>query len=206
MSRVYNEDFAQGHEAGFFMPRSISSSSEAMEGTWSSGRSLPQIHESLDTTSEQDSRRSSSLSAHSFSTAESPFISSGADSLSTSTPEQFRTGKVFGRQENIPPSRAPSGRRQSLSSGPGSRSVPALNLKRSTSLLGRQEHRGVWDEVTGEFQNRYVRNFGPGAMSERQRALTVKRARKMAQVCVARSDWIYLIVAVIPVVWPGASV
>lgn len=51
-------------------------------------------------------------------------------------------------------------------------------LKRSRSMTTRKAQRESW-----ELQNRYQQNFGPdGLLSDKQRALNVKRARKMVQV------------------------
>ncbi|KAJ7456681.1 hypothetical protein FB451DRAFT_1143440 [Mycena latifolia] len=190
LSKVFQEDFTQMEgEASSSAPRSVSSpSAEAAEGGTSeqlAGRSLPQIQESLGTMTERNMRRSSSVSGHSFFTTDNPStISSEADSqaaiLSTPVAEQLRKGKVSGRQENIPPSkRGASNRRQSLDLGSGG--VSGQNLKRSTSLWAHHQRQGVLDDAAGEFQDRYLRNFGTGTMSERQRTLNVKRARKMTQ-------------------------
>ncbi|KAJ7666428.1 hypothetical protein B0H17DRAFT_263881 [Mycena rosella] len=132
------------------------------------GKNLPQIQESLGT-AEEENRRSSSPSLYSFVTVENPSISSKADSQSPI------------RQENRLPSSS-STRRQSLDVG--SRAASAQNLKRSTSLWAQQRQRqsALDDAAAGEFQDRYIRNFGTGTMSERQRTLNVKRAKKMAQV------------------------
>ncbi|KAJ7655124.1 hypothetical protein DFH06DRAFT_1329479 [Mycena polygramma] len=108
--------------------------------------------------------------------------SSEAGSRSAST-EHLRRGKSrLSRQleENIPPASAK--RRQSFDLSVRSGSTSPQDLKRSHSLRWEQQKRKeVLDDASDEFQDRYLRNFGTGTMSERQRALAVKRARKMTQ-------------------------
>jgi len=84
-------------------------------------------------------------------------------------------------EENIPPPQAK--RRQSVDfTVRGSNASSAESLKRTRSLwTSSQKRREALDEAAGEFQDRYLRNFGSETMSERQRALNVKRARKMTQ-------------------------
>ncbi|KAJ7130052.1 hypothetical protein C8R43DRAFT_896262 [Mycena crocata] len=147
---------------------------------------LPPVHE-LGQTPQSATRRSSSVSYQSLFAVEDPSTSSDTGSHSsnpsanTSSTEQ-RKGKVprLNRQvsENIPPSSTK--RRQSLDLGSRVPSVP--ELKRSGSLWAHPQPQRMLDDAAGEFQDRYLRNFGTGTMSERRRTLNVKRARKMAQV------------------------
>ncbi|KAJ7139814.1 hypothetical protein C8R44DRAFT_314274 [Mycena epipterygia] len=137
-------------------------------------------HESLESITEKDVRHGSSPS-----TSTSSDAGSGQWAIASMHSEPSRKGKVFrtNRQvsENTPPS--PAARRQSfdLSSRGSASSTP--DLKRSTSLWHHQQPRaGLSDDAAGEFQDRYLRNFGTGTMSDRRRTLNVKRARKMAQV------------------------
>ncbi|KAJ6604335.1 hypothetical protein DFH09DRAFT_1068037 [Mycena vulgaris] len=146
--------------------RSVSSAQTAEGGPsgQSADRSLPQIHESLGTMTDTSSASSEADSQSAI--------------LSTPNPpptEQLRKGKVSrsNRQENMPPSI----RRQSLDLS--SRGSSVHDLKRSTSLWAQRQ--AVVNDAAGEFQDRYLRNFGTGTMSDRRRTLNVKRARKMAQ-------------------------
>ncbi|KAJ6627239.1 hypothetical protein B0H10DRAFT_428106 [Mycena sp. CBHHK59/15] len=170
--------------------------------------SLPQIQESLTQGTKDGERRSSWLSVHSLLAAANSsswkFLEAGnssalssTSSLSPLTAEQPRRGKgskaVRQLGENIPPdliaqsvkddsTSAPlARRRQSFDVGSRASSTTP-ELKRSNSLWAHQQARqGVSDDAA-EFQDRYLRNFGTGnSMTEHQRNLNVKRARKMAQ-------------------------
>lgn len=138
-------------------------------------------HESLDSITEKDVQRSSSSSTSTSSDA------GGQWAIASAHPtEPSRKGKVFrtNRQagENIPPS--PTVRRQSLDLSSRGSASSTPDLKRSTSLWHHQQPRAALsDDAAGEFQDRYLRNFGTGTMSDRRRTLNVKRARKMAQAC-----------------------
>ncbi|KAF7339915.1 Sec7 domain protein [Mycena venus] len=135
-----------------------------------------------------DARRSSSISAQSLFTVEDSTPGSsetGSQIAPTSSTEQLRRkASRINRQlgENIPP--VQTKRRQSVdfTAVRGSNASSAESLKRTRSLwTSSQRRKEVADEAAGEFQDRYLRNFGTGTMSERQRALNVKRARKMTQ-------------------------
>ncbi|KAJ6519520.1 hypothetical protein C8R45DRAFT_951794 [Mycena sanguinolenta] len=130
-----------------------------------------------------DGRRSSSISGQSLFTAEDPSTpgssEAGSQTALTSSIEVLR--KTAHMQENIPPT--PTRRRQSVDFTPRDSASTPESLKRTRSLwTSSQRRREGLDDPAGEFQDRYLRNFGTGTtMSERQRALNVKRARKMTQ-------------------------
>ncbi|KAJ7042552.1 hypothetical protein C8F04DRAFT_1076290 [Mycena alexandri] len=148
------------------------------------------VARSLPSESFAGARRTSSIvSGQSLSsTIEDLSTSSEAGSQSglVASTEHLRRGKApprVNRQlgENIPPS---PNRRQSFdfSTRGGSGSPGELQRSRSLWSNNSQKRREALDEAAGEFQDRYLRNFGTGTMSERQRTLNVKRARKMTQV------------------------
>ncbi|KAJ7783442.1 hypothetical protein DFH07DRAFT_787733 [Mycena maculata] len=173
MSKVFKDDLNKMEGAAWpSEPTGQNGDGEKMPHS-----SLTHSHESLGSITE-NGRRSSSTSGQSLFTGDDP---------STSTPSEAGTkGKLPPRAnrhlgENIPPS--PTKRRQSLDPSSRATSTSPGDLKRSKSLWVQQHQRqAVLDDAAGEFQERYAQNFGTGAMSERQRALNVKRARKMAQV------------------------
>ncbi|KAJ6574797.1 hypothetical protein B0H19DRAFT_1125804 [Mycena capillaripes] len=182
LSSPFKEDFVvvmEGDARPPEVPKTPSSQPETITTEKLAGWSSPQVHESL------DARRSSSISGQSLFTIEDPSTTTSSEAGSqyalTST-EHLRRGKSsrLNRQleENIPP--AQTKRRQSFDIS--ARTPSPGDLKRSQSLWGSQKRREVSDDAAGEFQDRYLRNFGTGTMSERQRALNVKRARKMTQV------------------------
>ncbi|KAJ7462696.1 hypothetical protein B0H11DRAFT_2241217 [Mycena galericulata] len=186
LSKVFKDDFKRVEANA----RSFEPEPSAQDGTSEklARTNLPHLHESLGPITENNGRRNSSLSGHSLLTGENPTSPSLEPASQSAIPsadsaEQSDKGKTIraSRQigENIPP--IPTKRRQSLDFN--SRAASPQNLKRSSSLWA-QQHQRQWvlDDAAGEFQERYARNFGTGTMSERQRALNVKRARKMAQV------------------------
>ncbi|KAK7064484.1 Sec7 domain protein [Favolaschia claudopus] len=135
------------------MPSSSPSMEAAKDEAASGSTSIP-----------TDTRRSSSVSGLSLFTAEdrSTAGSSDADSqtaLSASS-RAARLSRQF--EENIPPRQTT--RRQSFDM---SARGPNTSQRRRQTL----------DETTGD----HGRDFGTGTMSEHQRALNVKRARKMTQ-------------------------
>ncbi|KAJ7785991.1 hypothetical protein B0H16DRAFT_1488832 [Mycena metata] len=182
LSQVFDNDsfeiIEMNRDAGSSDPLS---NDDPMVETWTAG--------SLSSEPFAGARRTSSIvSGQSLSsTAEDPATSSEAGSQSglVASTEHLRRGRVpprVNRQlgENIPPS---PNRRQSFdfSVRGGSGSPGELHRSRSLWSNNSQKRREAMDEAVGEFQDRYLRNFGTGTMSERQRTLNVKRARKMTQ-------------------------
>ncbi|KAJ7275347.1 hypothetical protein B0H12DRAFT_253834 [Mycena haematopus] len=122
-----------------------------------------------------DARRSSSISGQSVFTVEDPSIAGTYEADSQTARRTLRMNR-----QNIPPPQTK--RRQSVDFTARDNASSAESLKRSRSLwTSSQRRREGLDEAASEFQDRYLRNFGTGTMSERQRALNVKRARKMTQ-------------------------
>ncbi|KAF7306675.1 Sec7 domain protein [Mycena indigotica] len=111
-------------------------------------------------------------------------ISTGTEETSSnanSTEQLRRKASKLTREsaENIPP---PPSQRQSMDSA--ALTTPRPHLRRSRSMWVRQQQQQQQqqqgeNEAANDFQDRYLRNFG--TMSERQRVLNVKRARKMTQ-------------------------
>jgi hypothetical protein len=154
-----------------------------------------EVGDFMGTVAENTMRRSSSISGHSLlSTNTTEYHSTSYETDNQSTPLTSPAAKTPKptRQlgENIPPHLDPQSaqgllarRRESIDLG-SLRSKASSDLKRSRSLwTHRQTRQGDSADTAAEFQDRYARNFGTGTMTERQRALNVKRARKMAQVC-----------------------
>jgi hypothetical protein len=190
LSRPFAEDFIvveMEGEAGSAelsvkvasLPSTETASNETPEKL--AGRSVPHSHESL-----ADARRSSAISGQSLFTVEDSTSSETDSQTALTSVEQLRRGKAprLNRQlgENVPPPQTK--RRQSIDSTIRATGA-SPDLKRTHSLWAHQnqKRREALDDAAGEFQDRYLRNFGTGTMSERQRALNVKRARKMTQVC-----------------------
>lgn len=186
LSNPFKQDFVVAMEEGARSPEVAeipSSQPETATAEKFANWSLPRVQESL-----EDARRTSSIiSGQSLFTIEDPSTATSSEAGSQyalmSSTEHLRRGKAprLNRQleENIPPTQTK--RRQSFDIS--ARTPSPGDLKRTHSLWGSQRQREVSDEAAGEFQDRYLRNFGTGTMSERQRALNVKRARKMTQVC-----------------------
>lgn len=184
LSQPFEEDYVvvQMKGAGSLL---LTSSDSALEVA------KKETMDKFEAASSVDARRSSSISGQSLFTVEDPSIAGssepGSPTALVSSAERLRgTAKAprINRQlgENIPPPQAR--RRQSVDfSTRGSNGSSVESVKRTRSLwTSTQRRRDVVDEAAGEFQDRYLRNFGTGTMSERQRALNVKRARKMTQV------------------------
>lgn len=200
LSRVFGEEVNKidGSSGTSFLSRSLSSASAPTR----SGLSLEpstgisqEVGDFMGTVAENTMRRSSSISGHSLlSTNTTEYHSTSYETDNQSTPLTSPAAKTPKptRQlgENIPPHLDPQSaqgllarRRESIDLG-SLRSKASSDLKRSRSLwTHRQTRQGDSADTAAEFQDRYARNFGTGTMTERQRALNVKRARKMAQVC-----------------------
>ncbi|KAJ7919125.1 hypothetical protein B0H13DRAFT_1990512 [Mycena leptocephala] len=180
LSRPFAEDFIvveMEGEAGSAelsvkvasLPSTETASNETPEKL--AGRSVPHSHESL-----ADARRSSAISGQSLFTVEDSTSSETDSQTALTSVEQLRRGKAprLNRQlgENVPP--AQTKRRQSIDSTIRATGA-SPDLKRTHSLWAHQnqKRREALDDAAGEFQDRYLRNFGTGTMSERQRALNV---------------------------------